>query len=259
VVEYYRKHGTPDEAVAMEAIISHFKTGILSEYAGRAVPIPVAIKPLLESYTNFSFLTGREIEGISQKQLLASERTTSRTSEFAKSVAQFAADATNGGVQISPIMIDTVLQGYLGTTAALSLAVADQAINPDKTDRPLHQIVGATAFAYDPVGTRRMTEFYELREKVVQSQNTLNRLMKENPERAAKFYEQNAERLAVYKMVNSTLNELEKTRAYRQWLDTEAAASTMDSAERLKMKQEVQAYENKIVEWVRTAKNDMNL
>jgi hypothetical protein len=33
----------------------------------------------------------------------------------------------------------------------------------------------------------------------------------------------------------------------------------MDSAERLKMKQEVQAYENKIVEWVRTAKNDMNL
>jgi hypothetical protein len=259
VVEYYRKSGTPEEAVAMEAIIAHFKTGILSEYLGRAVPVPVAIKPLLENYTNFSFLTSRELEGIFQKQQVASERATGRTSELAKSVARFASDASGGSVQISPIMIDNVLQGYLGTTAALTMATADQLINPDRADRPLHQIVGATAFAYDPVGTRRISEFYEVREKVVQSQNTLNQLMKQDPERAAKFYEQNAERLAIYKMVNSTLNELEKTRAYKQWLDTSMAAGSMSSEDRLKMKQDIQAYENRLVEWVRTAKNDLNI
>jgi hypothetical protein len=259
VVEYYRKAGTPEEAVAMEAIIAHFKTGIASEYFGRSIPMPVATKPLLEVWTNYSFLTGRELEGISQKQLEASERVTSRTSELAKAVARFAADATNGSVQISPIAIDTVLQGYLGTTASLSMAVADQALNPNRADRPLHQIVGATPFAYDPVGTRRATEFYELREKVVQSQNTLNRLIKQDPERAAEYYERNAERLALYKMVNSTLQQLEDSRRYKQWLDTEMAAETMSSAERMKMKQEVQAYEQKLVEWVRDAKNEMKL
>jgi hypothetical protein len=259
VVEYYRKAGTPEEAVAMEAIIAHFKTGIASEYFGRAIPMPVAIKPLLEVWTNYSFLTGRELEGISQKQLDASERVTSRTSELAKSVAQFAAKSTNGFVQISPIAIDTVLQGYLGTAAGLTMAVADQALNPNRADRPLHQIVGATPFAYDPVGTRRSSEFYELREKVVQSQNTLNRLIKQDPERAAAYYERNAERLAIYKMVNSTLQQLEDSRKYKQWLDTEMAAETMSSEERMKMKQEVQAYEQKLVEWVRDAKNEMKL
>jgi hypothetical protein len=259
VVEYYRKAGTPEEAVAMEAIIAHFKTGIASEYFGRAIPMPVAIKPLLEVWTNYSFLTGRELEGISQKQLDASERVTSRTSELAKSVAQFAAKSTNGFVQISPIAIDTVLQGYLGTTAGLTMAVADQALNPNRADRPLHQIVGATPFAYDPVGTRRSSEFYELREKVVQSQNTLNRLIQQDPARAAAYYERNAERLAIYKMVNSTLQQLEDSRKYKQWLDTEMAAETMSSEERMKMKQEVQAYEQKLVEWVRDAKNEMKL
>jgi len=259
VVEYYRKAGTPEEAVAMEAIIAHFKTGIASEYFGRSIPMPVATKPILEVWTNYSFLTGRELEGISQKQLEASERVTSRTSELAKAVARFAADATNGSVQISPISIDTVLQGYLGTTAGLTMAVADQALNSDRADRPLHQIVGATPFAYDPVGTRRSTEFYELREKVVQSQNTLNRLIKQDPARAAEYYERNAERLALYKMVNSTLQQLENSRKYKQWLDTEMAAETMSSKDRMKTKQEVQAYEQKLVEWVRMAKNEMKL
>jgi hypothetical protein len=257
VLEYYRKVGTPDERVAMEAIIAYFKTDLRNEYLGRVVPIPVAIRPIAEVMTNYSFLTGREIEGIFQKQQLPSERTTSRTSEFAKSVAQFM--AAGPGIEVSPIAIDTVLQGYLGTTAALGLAVADQMINPNKTDRPLHQIVGMAPFAYDPVGTRRTTEFYDLREKVVQSQNSLNQMLKTDPDRAAAFAEKNASLLASYKMINSTLQELEKSREYKRYLDTEMAAQAMSSKERLKMKQDVQAYEQKLVEWVRLAKNELKI
>jgi hypothetical protein len=257
VLEYYRKVGTPDERVAMEAVIAYFKTDLRNEYLGRVVPIPVAIRPIAEVMTNYSFLTGREIEGIFQKQQLPSERTTSRTSEFAKSVAQFM--AAGPGIEVSPIAIDTVLQGYLGTTAALGLAVADQMINPNKTDRPLHQIVGMAPFAYDPVGTRRTTEFYDLREKVVQSQNSLNQMLKTDPDRAAAFAEKNASLLASYKMINSTLQELEKSREYKRYLDTEMAAQAMSSEERLKMKQDVQAYEQRLVEWVRLAKNELKI
>lgn len=256
VLDYYRKEGTSDEIAATEAVISWTKAAA-NEYFGRTVPVPVAVKPLLENFVNYSFFTGRSLEGIFQQQLLPSERVTSRTSELAKEIAQFTAQTA--GVELSPIQIDNVLRGYLGTTGALTLAVADQLIKPGKTDTPLHQMVGLTPFAYDPVGTRRINEFYDLREKVVQTQMSLNQMMKSSPERAAAFADKNANILAAYKMVNSTLNELEKTRAYKQFLDTEAAAQSMDSAERLKMKQDVQKYEQELVDWVRTAKKQLGI
>jgi hypothetical protein len=256
VLDYYRKKGTSDEIAATEAVISWTKAAA-NEYFGRTVPVPVAVKPLLENFVNYSFFTGRSLEGIFQQQLLPSERVTSRTSELAKEIAQFTAQTA--GVELSPIQIDNVLRGYLGTTGALTLAVADQLIKPGKTDTPLHQMVGLTPFAYDPVGTRRINEFYDLREKVVQTQMSLNQMMKSSPERAAAFADKNANILAAYKMVNSTLNELEKTRAYKQFLDTEAAAQSMDSAERLKMKQDVQKYEQELVDWVRTAKKQLGI
>ncbi len=256
VLEVYRKHGTPEEAVATEALLSWFRAAY-EEYLGRQVPIPAAAKPLLENFTNYSFLTGRPLEGIFQQGQLPSERVTTRTSELAKQVAQFTAATT--GVEVSPIDIDNVVRGYLGTTGALVLAAADQAINPNRADRPLHQIVGLSAFAYDPVGTRRTSEFYDLREKVVQTHNSLNQMMKTNPERAFDFAEKNAPLLMTYKMVNSTLEELEKTRAMKRYLDTDMAAQSMTGEERLKMKQEIQQYEQNLVEWVREAKNSLGI
>jgi hypothetical protein len=256
VLEVYRKHGTPEEAVATEALLGWFRAAY-EEYLGRQVPIPAAAKPLLENFTNYSFLTGRPLEGIFQQGQLPSERVTTRTSELAKQVAQFTAATT--GVEVSPIDIDNVVRGYLGTTGALVLAAADQAINPNRADRPLHQIVGLSAFAYDPVGTRRTSEFYDLREKVVQTHNSLNQMLKTNPERAYAFAEKNAPLLMAYKMVNSTLEELEKTRAMKRYLDTDMAAQSMTGEERLKMKQEIQQYEQNLVEWVREAKNSLGI
>jgi hypothetical protein len=256
VLEVYRKHGTPEEAVATEALLGWFRAAY-EEYLGRQVPIPAAAKPLLENFTNYSFLTGRPLEGIFQQGQLPSERVTTRTSELAKQVAQFTAATT--GVEVSPIDIDNVVRGYLGTTGALVLAAADQAINPNRADRPLHQIVGLSAFAYDPIGTRRTSEFYDLREKVVQTHNSLNQMMKTNPERAFDFAEKNAPLLMTYKMVNSTLEELEKTRAMKRYLDTDMAAQSMTGEERLKMKREIQQYEQNLVEWVREAKNSLGI
>ena len=251
VLEAMRKQGTPDEAVATEAVITWFKAAF-DEYSGRGFT-PSAIKPLLENLTNYSFLTQRPLEGIYQQQLLPSERSTSRTSELAKEIARFTADTTT--IQVSPIKIDNILQGFFGTTAGLMLATTDALINPDKMDRPLHQMVGMSAFGYDPVGTRRASEFYEARDKIVQAQNTLNDLAKRDLGRAAKFAEDNAEKLSLYKAINSTLKEIEGTRAYRNWLNTKEAAESMTQKERADAMTEVKKYEQGLFEWIRDARN----
>lgn len=255
VLEAMRKQGTPDEAVAAEAVVSWFRAAF-DEYAGRGA-IPAPLKPILENLTNYSFLSGRTLEGTYQAGLLPSERTTSRTSELAKTIARFTADTT--GIEISPIKIDNFLQGYLGTTAGLTFAVTDSLINPGKMDRPLHQIIGLTAFTYDPVGTRRASEFYDLREKVVQSQNTLNELMKTDLNRAADFAEKNADRLMLYKAVNSTLKEIQRTRSYRNWLNSADAGQTLSQKERADQMEAIKRYEQQLFEWTRDIRNHLKL
>ena len=255
VLETFRKQGTPDEIPAAEAAVSWFKAAF-DEYSGRGA-MPAAVKPLLENLSNYSFLTQRPLEGMFQQQLLPSERTTERTSGLAREIARFTAATTD--IQISPIKIDNFLQGYFGTTASLLFATTDSLLNPDKMDRPLHQMVGLSAYAYDPVGTRRASEFYEIRDKVVQTQNTLNKLMKEDMGRAAAFADKNADKLMFYKAVNSTLKEIERTRAYRTWLGSAEAARGMTQKERADEMESVKRYEQDLFSWVREARKDMKL
>lgn len=263
-VEAFLKYGTPDEAAGMTAITSWFRATAM-EYRNRLLPIPSAVRPLIEAWTDYSFRLDRKLEGVYQAGLPVHQRVTSNTSEFAREIARFAhatgidkvVKATLN-VDLSPIKIDNTLQGYFGTTAAMVLATAD-ALTSDRADRPLHRIVGLTPFTYDPVGTRHVGEFYDLREKVVQSQNALNDLVKNDPEQAIQFAEKNKELLILYRAVNGTLNQLKKTRDYKNWLDTEAAAAQFPGDERLKMKQEVQAYEQKLVAWNREARKALGI
>jgi len=250
LLEYYKRSGTPEEQAATEAITSYFKA-MMETYA-RSLPIPQALRPALEIGTNYSFLTGRELEGIHQRKQLASNRTNSMTSEFAKAIAKFTADTA--GVQISPISIDTVLNGYFGSTAVAFTAITDGIFNPNKVDRPLHRMVGMAPFSYNVVGTRRTNEFYDLNAKAQQIRNTYLDLSDQDPERATKFFEDNKNMLAMAKLANATLEQLEKTRAYKRWLESDAAAQTYSSEDRLRMTQETQRIEQQLTDWVRRAK-----
>jgi hypothetical protein len=251
VMEYYQRYGTAEEQLASEA----FKTWAVyafDEYFGRTVPIPQAFRPALEVLTNHSFSTGRPLKGIFQEGLEPSQQVSSTTSELAKTVANWTKDTV--GVQVSPISIDTFLSGYLGTTAMIVTSTLDSVINPSRSERSLSQIVGLAAFAPNPVGTRRVGELYELREQTAKAVNTLNQLMKMDPEKAAKYVEENREKLVLSKAVTSTLEELAKTRQYKRWLETDAAAAQYSAAERRQMREETQLLEQRLAGWVREAK-----
>lgn len=253
-VEYMRRQGTPEEQEAFEAVRTA-AAYIFEQYVGRTVPIPQAAKPLLEAWTNHSFLTGRELEGIHQKGMLPSMRRGSNTSELAIAIADFAKNSV--GVEVSPIMVDNALRGYLGSTAATATLFTDSLLNPTRMDRPLHKWALVSNYAYDPVGTRRTSEFYETREQVGQLNNTLNELAKTDINAAQQFYEKHSQELALESSVNSTLQQIEGARAYRKYLDSKEAAAEMTQEERKDALEEVRKYEVEMVRWLRDAKTQL--
>jgi hypothetical protein len=252
IVEYMRRQGTPEEQDAWEATRTALAY-IMEQYVGRTVPIPQAAKPLLEAWTNYSFFTGRELEGIYQKQQDPSMRRASNTSELAIAISAFSRDVV-GVDKVSPILIDNALSGYFGSTAGLLVAMTDSLLNPTRVDRPLHKYALLSNYLYDPVGTRRMTEFYDEREKVGRANATLSELMKTDIDRAVAYADENADVLMMESAINSTLEQLERTRAYRKFLNSKDAASELSADEREAELKEIKQMEVELAGWVREAK-----
>jgi hypothetical protein len=254
IVEYMKRQGTPEEQTAFEAVRTTL-TYMFEQYVGRAVPVPQAIKPVMEAWANKSFLTGRDLEGYHHKAMDPSARVNEQTSELAKAIAKFSRDQI--GVEVSPIMIDNTLRGYFGSSAAMLTMVTDSLLNPTRVDRPLHKYALLSNYLYDPVGTRRMTEFYEQREKVGKANTTLNELMKTDLVRAEKYAEEHADELMLEGAVNSTLEQLERTRAYRKFLNSAEGASQMSKEDREAELKEVKQMEMEFAKWVREAQTEL--
>jgi len=254
IVEYMKRQGTPEEQTAWEATRTTLAY-MYEQYLGRAVPVPQAIKPVIEAWANKSFLTGRDLEGYHHKAMDPSARVTEQTSELAKAIAVFSRDQI--GVEVSPIMIDNALRGYFGSSAAMATMVTDSLLNPTRVDRPLHKYALLSNYLYDPVGTRRMTEFYDEREKVGKANTTLNELMKTDLARAEKYAEEHADELALEGMVNSTLEQLERTRAYRKYLNSPDGSAEMSKEQREAELKEIKEMEVNFVQWVREAKAEL--
>jgi hypothetical protein len=124
-------------------------------------------------------------------------------------------------------------------------------------DRPLHKWALVSNYAYDPIGTRRTSEFYETREQVGQLNNTLNELAKTDINAAQQFFEKHSQELALESTVNATLQQIEGARAYRKYLDSKEAAAEMTQDERKEALDEVRKYEVEMVRWLRDAKTQL--
>jgi hypothetical protein len=135
--------------------------------------------------------------------------------------------------------------------------VTDSLLNPTRVDRPLHKYALLSNYMYDPVGTRRMTEFYEEREKVGKANTTLNELMKTDLARAEKYAEEHADELQMEGAINSTLEQLERTRAYRKYLNSPDGAADMSKEDREAELKELKQFELGLVGWLREAKTEL--
>jgi hypothetical protein len=107
-------------------------------------------------------------------------------------------------------------------------------------------------FTYDTVGGRAKTEFYDLRERVSQADATYKEILKHDPEKALKFYEDNASLIAIAPQVNRSLKELSDLRRLRTAIERGTDDELgVDSKERREMIDELRGYENESVSYVR--------
>ena len=251
-IRAFVRSGTPEEQTTKQLVGSVL--GFLGDQMLYGVPFPAAFKPLVENWTNYSFFTGRNLEGLYQRELMAVDRANPSTSELARSISEFVHGLTGGAWAPSPIDVDNTIQGYLGSVGGLLTMTTDQLINPDRIDRPIHQQFLLSAFTVDPVRSSRIDEFYDFRDRVMQRHNSLLRLAQTEPEKIEEFVDKHGAELAFAKSLNATLQRLSDIRKYRTQLTDGTLREVYTPAERQKMLEEARRLEVETVSWLRQAR-----
>lgn len=206
-------------------------------------PIPQALVPALSAATNYDFFRGRALENAGDLSKLPEERVNRNTS----TVARLAGEAAG----VSPIRIQSVIEGYSGTIGTSVLAgfdsiLAGMGLIPNKPagafGDPLSMpaviagLTGASRFyrSDDQVASRFVGDFYRIKEQVEQ----LNRSLTGARERgdAARITELQGQEgipLRLRPMVNNANRQLSTVNEQMRRLEQQRLSSE-DLADRLK-------------------------
>ena len=209
IIQYYRLYGTDEERSALELTRELMRSGF-DVFASPNIT-PQVIRPIFENMVNYSFFLGRPLESQSQQRVSAYLREGTSTSDTMKATAEVLNDQ---GIEISPIKLENFVRGMFGSIAGIILSVGDTLINPSRTDRPLHQmlgsqVTGASAFMKDALASKAMDRLYNLEKEAVQAKNGLNKLITENKtDQAADHYEKYYGYLMVHDDVQSLMQDI---------------------------------------------------
>lgn len=197
----------------------------MSSPVGVSTVVPQAAKPIVEAVTNYQFYNGADIESQREQSLLPTERVRDKTSGVARllsgaigSITEAAGYPTKG---ISPVMIDSVINGYTG---GLGLAIAQmigtlvpkeaggEAATKRMSDMP---IVGSMFQPVDATG--QVTQFYEKAKEYGQIKTTFDKMITEGrADEARAFAEKYGRQIALsdvaedFKDTMSEFTELER-------------------------------------------------
>jgi predicted SprT family Zn-dependent metalloprotease len=146
-------------------------------------PIPQIAKPIVELVANKNFYTGQAIETLSDKNRPKDLRFDEYTSNIAKFAGQLA--PLTG---LSPKQVDTLIRGYLGTSATLFLGTVDSLTSTGGT-RPQGVFGDPTSFTgavgnitglssilktQSQLNNKFVGDFYELKQKVTEVVTAMN-------------------------------------------------------------------------------------
>ncbi len=181
------EHGGEEAVKAFKDILLKLIPG------GSSYGIPQIMKPLVEVSLGKSFYTGRDLESAHEQMLVAGKRSRDNTTEFAKTVGEM--------FNVSPIKIDTLIQGYLsGTGLALVDALSFAIPTPKNPERAAlraseYRIVGGLFQPKDAGGIINAT--YERMQGAEQVKNTFDDLNKKGrTKEAEQFLKDNLEEFA---------------------------------------------------------------
>jgi hypothetical protein len=176
--------------------------------------IPQAIKPFFEVGINYNFFQGRPLVGMYQQSLELGRQFNDSTSELAKLLG-----STN---LVSPVAVDHIIRGMLGTTGGLLLYMTNGILQNDPfVPRPelsfqdaIATFPGMSPFVSREDGTALKNDFYVLREEVDKAVDTFNDLKRRSPQEIIEYLvnEKKVNRLGMSKTVNAISNQLGEIR-----------------------------------------------
>lgn len=92
-------------------------------------PVPQIVKPIIEQYANKNSFTGRPIENQSLQGMLPEQRYMPWTSESARVFAAALPDWAPAWLR-SPVRVEALVRGYMGTLGLYALQASDQIARP---------------------------------------------------------------------------------------------------------------------------------
>lgn len=173
--------------------------------------LPQLVKPTFEVWTNKNFLSGQDIETAGQRRLDPAERYNASTTEAAKMLAQVLPG-------LSPVQLEHLVRGYLGTIPLMAAAAANELFTPQQaverpdkrlTDEPL--VGGLFQREY---GGADVDAAYKASNKAQETKNTLDKMIKEGRrEEAMAYRNENRSQLKAANVANifeQRMNELKE-------------------------------------------------
>ena len=168
-------------------VLMAFKAGLIQNLPSGGIPIPQAGKPILESMANYSFFTGRPIEGMSDQGLPVANRG-ARASEFAKTMSAYGLDK----ISMSPAKIDNLIQGYAAELGVFTTSMVDQVIYAVEGKTPpsknLENMPFMKSFMTDPNVSKAVSDFYDIESKAKQTSQAFTDLKNKGLGKDAKEY-----------------------------------------------------------------------
>jgi len=208
---------------------------------------PQAIKPVFEVGINYNFFQGRPLVGTYQQGLETARQFNDSTSELAKAIGQTGL--------ISPIAVDHLMRGMLGSAGGLMLYMTNFALHNDPSvPRPAMSIreaaaalPGTSGFLTKEYETALKNDFYVLRDEVSTAVNTLNDLKKRSPHEIEEFLadETNLTRVGMAKVVNRITKNLTDI---RRSISQITASDQMSASEKAEQIRELKAIEREILQ-----------
>jgi hypothetical protein len=224
-------------------VLASYAHGLANNLPGGSIPpislIPQALKPIIETQANYSFFTGRPIEGMGDQALPVAARG-ERASELAKILSSAGLDKIN----MSPAKIDYLIQGYMAELGTFTTGMASDAIyasqGKTKPARNIEEMPFNKAFMTNPNSSKAVADFYELEHNAQEAVTYINRLKGTGRVEEAKNFladEQNKKNMGAapyLREIGTKMTEIRKAMTYytnNQILDPEVRKAKLNELE----------------------------
>jgi hypothetical protein len=209
-------------------------------------PIPQTALPVIEYATNFSFFTTRPIVSQGLEDVAPAYQVGPTTSRLSQLIGGATKDLPTG-IQISPVKLDQLINGYTGTIGGYMVdlfdAIYDMNSDAPKAAKRFEQMPVIKRFLVDPQARGQVTAFYELKNSVDEAVRTVNLLERNmQPQEWGEYFQENKGLFAVKDYVL----DLEKSMKQYREMKNFVRASNMDADQKKDIILNITTLENQL-------------